>query len=340
MYIHGTTPKAITAIVLAGLVGACASVPEEPVSTLTQESQGMIAYETRTLTDRPYVQFASGPPAGEADVVHGRLKFPVGERPEGGWPALIYSHGSGGIQPYHESLWLEMFREAGYATFQVDHFSPRETSRTHGAQASVHTASMMVDTLRAQILLRTHPDIDATRIGVMGSSKGGMVALFTTKQSWQSKWNGHGPALAFHISLYPNCHQFETYDVEAPVFLMHAGEETWMSVDNCRNMIRDMASAGADATIEVYANAHHAFDSNAPRTRIDDAHSYAECSFMLRDNGHGVDLSTGEEVDTSLHEANKACRTREPVYIGGNAKARADAVEDTRAFVDRIGGGI
>lgn len=341
MSIHAATPKSIAAIILAGLLGACASVPEEPVSTLTRESRGMIAFETRTLTDRPYVQFASGPPAGESDVVHGRLRFPAGERPEGGWPALIYSHGSGGIQPYHEGVWLEMFREMGYATFQIDHFSPREVSKTAGAQASVHTASMMIDALRAQALLRTHPDIDASRIGLMGSSKGGMVALFTAKQSWQSQWNGSGPALAFHIPLYPNCHQFETYDVEAPVFLMHAGEETWMSVDNCRDMIRDMASADVDATIEVYEDAHHAFDSNARKTRIDDAHSYAECSFMLRDDGHGVDLSTGEAVETaSLHEANKSCRTSEPVYIGGNARARADAVKDTRAFVERVGGGI
>lgn len=336
MPVNEQIQRVIVAIALSTLLGACASTPQDPVSSLTEGSTGNIAYKSRTLNDKPHMQLASGPPAGEEAIVEGRLRFPEGEGPDSGWPAVIYSHGSGGILPRHEDVWLSTFRELGYATFQIDHFGPRGISETVGDQAAVSPASMAVDVFRAQALLQTHPEIDGARIGVMGSSKGGMATLLTTKKSWQSQWNDPGPSLAFHIPLYPGCQQFETYDVEAPVFIMHAEEDGWVSVEHCAQVVEKMVSAGVEASIEIYEGAYHAFDSDKRNVKVSNAQSYTECRFMLRDDGSVVDLSTDQVVDTSMHVASKSCRTTASPYIGGNAEARAEAVADTKAFLHRI----
>ncbi len=93
----------------------------------------------------------------------------------------------------------------GVATFRPHSFALRKVTSTVGRQHLVHRAKMMADAYHALTLLRTHPRLDPKRMGLMGASKGGGVALFTAWE-FMTKPSLPGPErFALHIPLYPNC---------------------------------------------------------------------------------------------------------------------------------------
>jgi dienelactone hydrolase len=67
----------------------------------------------------------------------------------------------------------------GIAAFVVDSFGPRNVGQTATDQSQLSTAVNVADALSVLKLLATHPRVDPGRIGVLGFSKGGQVALYT-----------------------------------------------------------------------------------------------------------------------------------------------------------------
>ncbi len=143
-------------------------------------------------------------------------------------PVMIFMHGSSGWSRTHER-YLKAFWKMGVATFRTDSFTTRKVSSTVGRQRLVHRAKMMADAYHALTLLRTHPRLDPERIGLMGASKGGGVALFTAWEFW-TKTALPGPArFALHIPLYPNCSTtFEANELSgAPVLILVGDQDDW-----------------------------------------------------------------------------------------------------------------
>jgi len=113
------------------------------------------------------------------DIVYGRvqdvdLKLDMAKPTEGRgtYPALIFFHGGGWQQgdKSHMHRWLKKFASAGYVTVSVGYrFAP-----------AFKWPSQVEDAKTAVRFLRAHAqqfNIDANRIGVMGESAGGYLAL-------------------------------------------------------------------------------------------------------------------------------------------------------------------
>jgi pimeloyl-ACP methyl ester carboxylesterase len=138
------------------------------------------------------VMYVSRDPAGQPVAVTGTVSVPEGTPPDGGWPVVVWTHGTTGLAgvcgpsrddatgPEHG--YIEVIRElldqvvaAGYAVVATD-YQGLGTGGFHPFLQGVPNAWNALDSLRAGRALE--PDIGA-RYAVMGHSQGGHADLFT-----------------------------------------------------------------------------------------------------------------------------------------------------------------
>lgn len=115
----------------------------------------------------------------EGNKIYALLTIPRGERPETGWPVIIFNHGYIPPEVYRTTERYEAHVEAlaqhGYIVLRPDY-------RGHGDSEGVATGGYSlpdytVDVLNAVAAIKTHPDVDPNRIGMWGHSMGGQITL-------------------------------------------------------------------------------------------------------------------------------------------------------------------
>ena len=118
-------------------------------------------------------------------------------------PLIIGVAGSYGWGEHHFQ-YLEMFRQMGIATFELNSFKSRNITSTVGSQTEITMAAMILDAYRALEVLSSHPKIDKEKISIVGWSLGGGVTLFS---GWLPVKNAINKELNFasHLAFYPPC---------------------------------------------------------------------------------------------------------------------------------------
>lgn len=141
------------------------------------------------LTAAAWVQFQSAPAdGGEGMTVTGLMRMPEGDGP---FPAAVLLPDCDGISP-HERVWGQRLVDQGYVTYLIDSFFTRNVETTCGDAPDV---AVMDDLRGAVAKLKTVPQVDASRIAVIGWQDGADVAL-----AWAAE-AGEGLAVVF----YPSC---------------------------------------------------------------------------------------------------------------------------------------
>ncbi len=264
--------------------------------------------------------------------VFGTLTIP--KKTEGKVPLVIFVHGSGGPGQKHVK-WLKEFNKMGIATFRLNCFKPRQVSSTVGKQFTVSTGSMSSDAFNAMKLLRDHPRIDANRIGIMGGSKGGTVAMMTAWKPVIKKFDGL--QFAFHVVLYPSCVEFETYDLSvSPMLIMIGEKDEWTPAAPCVDFGKAMRQYGYDnVKVVVYPDAHHSFDSDSSVKVIKNGYNYYRCRWLIKDNGDCIETTTGVNAYTEWDKYKDVC-AKKGVKSGGQLKAKKQSMIETKAFVSKV----
>jgi dienelactone hydrolase len=152
--------------------------------------------------------------------------------------------------------WADELLGLGVAVFIVDSFGGRGIPETAADQSQLNTVAMTVDAYRALAVLGRHPGIDAERIAVMGFSKGGFVALYSSLRRFQRFHGPPGLVFAAHIALYPICQRrfIDGEDVSGrPIRVFHGEEDDWVPIGPCREYaVERLRRAGKDATLVAY----------------------------------------------------------------------------------------
>jgi dienelactone hydrolase len=236
------------------------------------------------------------------------VAMPQGEPPPGGWPGVLILHGSGGsfmsgeeeedpcleTLEYQFSDWAERFNERGYAVVIPASYYSRGFCEWNDDNRpdylDKHEALILrtFDAVAAVHYLCDHPQIDCSRLGVLGFSAGGVVTLLMLNEDLGDAHDErlHDlediPPIVGAVAYYPGCglegeiiNEIDEADVEryfyprAPILVSHAEKDKL--VDDCeevRDPQVDVVAAQKGVTedmfeLDIYDGAKHGFDGTS-----------------------------------------------------------------------------
>lgn len=179
-------------------------------------------------------------------------------------PTVLIAHGCDGARPLVYREWARQISGWGYNAIVVDSYSKRGISNT------CNNTSAEVLRQGAEDLIKTatwvqEQDWHTGKIGMIGFSRGGSVALTVANQDLLLKGNvlkaGESSKVAAIVAYYPGCFQgSHTAKPNAPTLLLLGAKDEWTPMSRCNLE----AKTDPNYHINIYPNAGHAFDMNYP----------------------------------------------------------------------------
>ena len=315
------------------LLGTSSPLLAEPVSSLADGRTGRVEFRSATPSGPSELVRRTYPAAGS--VVVGTLALPPAA--SGRVPAMVITHGSGGILPGREDAWAARLNALGIATFVVDSFAPRGLQSTSRDQSRLSTMANLADALAALRLLATHPRIDPARIGVMGFSRGGQVALYSALEPLRQGMVDGDLRFAAHVALYPSCsipYRAERLS-SAPILMLLGDADDYTPAAACRDYAAWFAAKGVPIQVIAYDGAYHDFDIPDPPRFLPALQSARGCKAEVDvDSGSVRRLDTGEVLrdQTAISAYFRTCMQR-GATMGRDAAALARAEQDVATFL-------
>ncbi len=258
------------------------------------------------------------------------------------YPSVILLHSSWGLSS-QETYYANIFKNMGIATFSIDSFTTRGVEKTSLNQTSVSSASMLNDAYAVLEYINKHPHYDTNRVAVMGFSKGGIAALYSSMTRVQHLLSPKELKFAAHIAYYPWCglHLYNMQTTGAPILIQGGGKDIVTPIALCTDLVENSLINKDSSNIKIneYPDARHAFDHPTlgkipiPFTLTMDAQVPKHCK--IREIEPGKFIETYNNVDVShenISDVLSACSE----YTGVakyNRKAAHDALSATKEFL-------
>lgn len=270
-------------------------------------------------------------------------------------PLMIISPSSGGVREEREVYYAKELAAAGIAALVVDSFRSRgltDSVRDQSVLSVWQSENDAVGALRWAVADRR---FDRLKIGIMGVSKGGIVAM-NLANSVRRRWTTSTDlAIAAHIPISPDCTQINRSMATTgrPMFFMLAELDDQTPAQPCVEHAERLKKAGNEnIKVKVYKGAHHAWERLGAAAYFDPrAQNFARCRLWIEDDGSAVaagnvrlnDGSTTPSAGLPLPRSSafawvaKNCMTLGTHCCGGTAAIRGEAAGDLLAFLKATG---
>ena len=254
---------------------------------------------------------------------------------------MIIHHGSGGVTEGREHRYAREIVAMGVAAAVIDSFKPRGIQSTVSDQGSVSSLEMAADAFAVLGVLAKHPRIDGSKVGIVGFSKGGTVALMTAHERHAVRMLPQGPRFALHVPVYPACnsHDYKPKTTGAPILMLIGAADTYAGVKPCTEYADKLKAEGAKVTVKIFPGAAHGFDSDKAYS-IAKGENWSRCVFeqqadrSWKEQVSGLLTSDakGQQIAAAHQAALAKCRTL-GVSGGPNPVAKAAAMSDLKAAI-------
>jgi dienelactone hydrolase len=207
-------------------------------------------------------------------TIDGKLFLPPTDRRkvDGKWPLVMVVPGSLGVAPSHVKH-AETLVDDGFAAFVLDSFGARDVTSTVANQTLFSFAASAYDVLAAWQVLSAHPEIDASRIGAQGHSRGGSAVLTAATRRFADAVVGAGAGFRSVLAAYPwSGHQFLDPSVdETEIRVLMGDADEWCSPMQVQGHCQAIRLSGGKATMRLIGGAQHSFDRGTGIEDIADA---------------------------------------------------------------------
>jgi dienelactone hydrolase len=294
----------------------------EPLSKDIAARIEAIPIQTLTISDE---QFLKGDAYGKPTTIAGVLRIAQGS---GRLPLVILVAGSSGFGPVAD-VWDRQFEEMGISTFAMDAFAGRGIVSTVVDQSQLGRLNMVLDVYRTLAALAAHPRVDPTRIAVMGWSRGGQAALYSSVKRFQKMWNPGGIEPAAYLPLYPECNMSFIDDAEVsdhPIMIFHGISDDWVPIARCQAYFARLQQKSKNVKFIAFPDTAHAYDyPNVPAnpTVVKNAQAIL-C--VITEEPLGIMINTETRKPFSY---NDSCVKRDPhvAYSASSTHATEEAVK-------------
>ena len=187
-------------------------------------------------------------------------------------PLVMVVPGSLGVAPSHLAH-AEAVSDDGFAAFVLDSFGARDVTSTVANQTQFSFAASAYDVLAAWKVLAAHPEIDASRIGAQGHSRGGSAVLTAATRRFADAVVGDGAGFRSVLAAYPwSGHQFLDPSVdETEIRIIMGDADEWCSPMQVQGHCQAIRLSGGKVTMRLIGGAQHSFDRGTEIENVADA---------------------------------------------------------------------
>ncbi len=221
-----------------------------------------------------YVSFSSIPHENEpkTHTVAAKLSIPINVKLA---PVVIIAHGSGGIDE-RGYKYSKSFNDANIATLEVDMWAARGLNG--GLSRPKHVKETLPDIYGAVKYLTSRSDIDTDRIGLIGFSWGGVLAMLIANDTNVLSHN-----LIALIANYPVCwaynkvsgYDFKEVKPNKSLLVISGGHDEYDDPEDCTNLINTLPQNSKLRTKHIqFSDATHAFELPRPSSSFFDPYAF------------------------------------------------------------------
>ena len=236
-------------------------------------------------------------------TIDGKLFLPPTDRRkiDGKWPLVMVVPGSLGVATSHLAH-AEAVSDDGFAAFVLDSFGARDVTSTVANQTRFSFAASAYDVLAAWKVLAAHPDIDASRIGAQGHSRGGSAVLTSATRRFADAVVGDGAGFRSVLAAYPwSGHQFLDPSVdETEIRIIMGDADEWCSPMQVQGHCQAIRLSGGKVTMRLIGGAHHSFDRGTEIENVADASVSPAAPTIYIGNDGAFIHPLGEVADSKL----------------------------------------
>jgi dienelactone hydrolase len=189
-------------------------------------------------------------------------------------PAVVIMHSSGGIDSTGD-FYAKSLNKNGIVTIELDLWGARNLAG--GTDRPASPQETLPDAIAALHYLASRPDIDSSKIGIIGFSWGGVLSMLTATEQYMGM-TGSSLRYAAHVAHYPVCWVYNNvpgFEFEkltgAPVLIQTGQYDDYDLPDTCSNMVNNLVDVDKELTnLNVYKKAYHAWDRLEPTLIVED----------------------------------------------------------------------